>query len=535
MTDRQSTQYMDLGIAFLGSGGWHSTQQRNTNSVLVSRDGDKILIDAGEGTHRQIRRFETGLDIDDIFLTSPEFDHISGVGGVARAIELSDIESPILRIYGPEEAIEKVRSRNGGLDINFEIQFRILDGGDSINRDGYNIQAIDTDTTAQSVGYKISEEPRRGKFDRQKAESLGVEPGPKFQKLTDGKPVETSEGEVVRPDQVLGPKRPGRQIVYTGDTRPCESVLQASRHVDLLIHESTFDESLRERASETGHSTALEAARVADEASAKRLILTGISPRYTGRGYVLKTDAESVYDGDIIVARDGLQLSIGLSDTFSEDVEISAQESTSVTSIRDERQTLREQIENIRELARSGYFYKNKDDIETLVDGLDKLLNDVDNSVLVLGNFHGPYKNELDDIKQELNNLGYDAHTADNLPEDSTMSLEQNISTYMMLSRFSIMIDRDASGHLNEHEIAKRQRNVMARLVPQSTDERSTQMVGGAELIDINHIKGFKFQQRPSECLDDAIEWAEEYTTERLKRYREEYSWRQKSSYQEQS
>lgn len=515
-----------LKIIFLGTGGWVPTQERSLSSLLISRGGDRLLFDAGEGVARQLRRYNISPNISHIFLTSNEMDHVSGLPLLLNAIEsYGKPKDERLYIHTPEKCKQDIEEL---VNLHGEIEYPIIiDGvspGDEIELHEYSINTFATDTTEVSIGYALDEIPRRGRFDREYADERGVPPE-RFQELIDGSSIELEDDTVVQPDDVLGEPRPGRRVVYTGDTRPVKATVEAASHADLLIHEAMFDETQSERAVDMGHSTALEAAEVARQASVKRLALTNISARYTGRGFVLRQDAESVFDDEIIVANDGQSIDIPYPDQGESDYE-EISETTPIEDIREERESLREQIENLREMGKAGYLEAPHSQVEDLISALEEIIDSIDNSVMILGNFQGPYKNELEDLAGFVKDRGYDANTAEDLPEYGEKSVEQNVAVYMMLSKFSIMVDRNPSGHTVEYETAKRQRNVLARLIPEDSSSQSTYMIGGAEDVDLNHIRAFEFEDRPQERLDDAIEWAERIVKERCEAYQDRYPWR---------
>lgn len=526
MSRKLAENTVPFKIVFLGTGGWIPTQQRNLSSLLMYRGGDRLLFDVGEGVTRQLRRYDISPKISHIFLTSNEIDHVSGLPLLLNALVANGRpKDERLYIHTPEgskQDIEELVSLYG--ELEYPITVDDVSPGDELELDDYSIHTFATDTTGPSVGYALVEIPRRGQFDREYADELGIPPE-RFQELIDGSTIEIDNGTVIQPDDVLGEPRPGRQVVYTGDTRPGKTTIEAASHADLLIHEAMFDETQSERAVDTGHSTALEAAEVARQASVKRLALTNISARYTGHDFVLRRDAESVFDGEIFVATDGKNIDIPYPDQVETDYE-DISETTPVEGIREERESLREQIENLREMAKAGYLEAAHSQVEDLISVLEQTIDSIDNSVMVLGKFQGPYKNELIELTELLEEKGYDANTAEDLPEYGDKSLEQNVGIYMMLSKFSIMVDRDPSGHTIEYETAKQQRNVLARLIPEDDAGQSTFMIGGGEDVDLNHIRAFEFEDRPQERLDDAIEWAEGIVEERYEAYQSRYPWR---------
>ena len=145
-------------------------------------------------------------------------------------------------------------------------------------------------------------------------EELGIPPGPAYGKLHAGETVELEDGRVIEPERVVGPPRPGRSLVYTGDTRPVDAAVDAADEPDLLIHDATFDQELAGRARSTGHSTAREAGEIASRAGAKRLALTHISSRYPGDAREHAHEAAAAFDGDCFVAEDGQTVEIPFPD-----------------------------------------------------------------------------------------------------------------------------------------------------------------------------------------------------------------------------
>lgn len=293
---------MDLDITFLGTAGSAPTSARGLSSVLVRRGGERLLIDCGEGTQRQLMRC-TGLpEIDAIFLTHTHTDHVLGLPGMLKTFGLRDRSAP-LTIFGPDGLRKFWRDIDPLLGhLNYSVNVEELSDGDiAWEGDGYVIEAVATDHTVPSLGWFLDEYDRPGHFDVDKAKSLGVTPGKDFGRLQRGEVVELDDGTKIVPDQVLGEKRYGRKIVYSGDTKPCDAIYDVSKNASLLIHEATFLEDDTQRANETGHSTALEAARIASDAKVQMLALTHISTRYMPRDILAeaKQEFESTF-----VARD---------------------------------------------------------------------------------------------------------------------------------------------------------------------------------------------------------------------------------------
>jgi ribonuclease Z len=308
---------MTLQATFLGTSGAVPTTERNPSSVFVRREGDAFLFDAGEATQRQMMRYGTGFDVSDVFVTHAHGDHVFGLPGLVQTWDFNDREDP-LTIHVPRglrDQIEALVFAVGG-DVGFPVRISEVSAGETVlDRPEYEVRAFDTAHRTTSVGYALVEDDRKGRFDREKAEELGVPVGPKFSKLHEGNAVELEDGTVVRPEQVVGDPRPGRKLVYTGDTRPHDPVVAAADDADLLIHDATFTDDAAERAAETGHSTAGEAAGVAARAGARTLVLTHISSRYAGDAREVREDAEAAdFDGEVFVAHDGMTYDVPFPD-----------------------------------------------------------------------------------------------------------------------------------------------------------------------------------------------------------------------------
>lgn len=305
-----------MDVTFLGTSGAVPTSQRNPSAILLRREGDKFLFDVGEGTQRQMMRFTTGFDISNIFLTHLHGDHVLGLPGLLQTLDFNERSAP-LTIYTPAGTsgdIENLLDATGTTP-DFRVKIHSAPPDETIiQHDEYTIQTFETDHRTRSVGYALVEEKRKGRFNRERAEELGVPVGPKFQQLHEGSPVELEDGTVVRPEQVVGESRPGRRVVYTGDTRPIDAVISAASDADLLIHDSMFTHDRHDRAQHTGHSTAQEAATVASRAGVKCLALTHISSRYANNVTPLKNEAIETFGDDVFLPNDGDSLTISYPD-----------------------------------------------------------------------------------------------------------------------------------------------------------------------------------------------------------------------------
>jgi ribonuclease Z len=278
---------VELDVVFLGTSGSTPTAKRALSATLVRRGGDKILFDCSEGTQRQLLKSDVGLvELEEIFLTHYHADHYLGLPGMLKTFALRGREIP-LTIYGPrglDDLLATLRRIFGRL--TYPVATVELEPGASLERDGYRIDAFAVDHGVTAVGYALVEDTRPGRFDVDAATNLGVPDGPERGALQRGESVTLDDGRVVTPADVLGRARAGRKVVLSGDTAPAASVVEAAAEADVLVHEATFLADERSRARETLHSTAGEAALVAQEAGVKLLALTHVSTRYFGHQVV---------------------------------------------------------------------------------------------------------------------------------------------------------------------------------------------------------------------------------------------------------
>ena len=299
-----------IRVRFLGTAASCPTVSRNVSGIAVQRGGESFLLDCGEGTQRQIMRYGTGFSFAHIFVTHGHADHFLGLPGLLRTMGLQGREAG-MTIYGPAAATDLLNAavRMGLERLAFPVRVKGLAHGDRIDFDGWAIHAFNVDHGVAALGYALVEEMRLGRFDVDMARRLGVPEGPLFGRLHRGETIEVG-GRAITPDQVVGSPRPGRKVVYTGDTRPTRVTAAMAMGADLLIHDSTFGSEEKKRAWETRHSTAAEAAGVAARAKAKRLVLTHLSARYADAPRVLEKQARAVFPASM-VAHDGLEIEIG--------------------------------------------------------------------------------------------------------------------------------------------------------------------------------------------------------------------------------
>ena len=291
---------MDLDVHFVGTAGSVPSARRALPATLVRRAGDRLLFDCGEGTQRQLLRSTGLVELEEIFLTHFHADHFLGLPGMLKTYGLRGREQA-LTVYGPEGLEGLFRSLRPVLGrLPFPVNLVELAPNAEIVRDGYRIGAFAVDHGVRALGYAVIEDDRPGRYDEERARGLGVEPGPDFGRLQRGEAVVTAAGRV-EPDQVVGPPRPGRKVVLGGDSAPHEGTAASAWRADLLVHEATFTEDEVERARETRHSTARDAAELAARAEVRLLALNHVSPRYGGRE--LREEARSAF-GPTIVPRD---------------------------------------------------------------------------------------------------------------------------------------------------------------------------------------------------------------------------------------
>ena len=290
-----------LQLIFLGTGGSWPSVRRNVTSIAIKRGREIILFDCGEGTQRQFQKSELSyMQIKTIFITHFHGDHFLGLPGLIQTMQLNDRDQP-LHIYGPEgihELVQDILSL-GYFKPKYDIISHEVFDKDIIDFTDFEIHVLKVSHGVPSYAYCLYEKQRPGKFNKPKALSLQIPEGPLFNKLQKGQSIILENGTKITPDMVLGPKRPGRKVVYSGDTRPTESMIKFAENADVLIHEGTFDKTLNDLAYQYGHSTVSEAATIAKKASVKQLYIIHLSPRYV-EIKELKKDAESIFENVII-------------------------------------------------------------------------------------------------------------------------------------------------------------------------------------------------------------------------------------------
>jgi len=300
-----------LRVTFLGTSAAQPTAGRGLTATAVRHAGELLLFDCGEGTQRQMIRYGTGFAVDAVFFTHFHADHYLGIIGFLRTLGMMGREERLV-LHGPPPAKRLLNQAvHLGVDqLGFPLEIVELKDGDRLQRHGYSVRAVGVQHRINALGYVVEEDVRAGRFNLDRARALGVREGPDFGRLQRGESVVALDGKTVKPEDVMGPTRPGRKLVLSGDTRPCDAMVEAARQSDILIHESTFSDDDQARALETRHSTAREAGRVAQQAGTQRLILTHLSSRYDTDFARLLAQAREEFSGPVEVAHDGMTVDV---------------------------------------------------------------------------------------------------------------------------------------------------------------------------------------------------------------------------------
>lgn len=299
-----------LSVTFLGTSSAAPTKGRGLPAIAVQRDGDLVIMDCGEGIQRQVLSLGIGLNKETtILITHLHGDHVTGLLGLLQTMSLAQRTKP-LTVVGPAPLLQWLQSTYEILHIGltFELRFIPARPGVLLRRREYRIRAARAEHSIEAYGYTIEEHVRPGVFFPEKARALGVPEGRLWSSLQRGRSVIIGDRRVA-PSDVMGPRREGRKVGYSGDTRPSKRLVSLFRRSDLLIHDSTFSSRDCDRALERKHSTSVEAATVAKEARVGQLVLTHFSARYTSVSQLLR-EARAVFP-NTVAARDGMKLEVG--------------------------------------------------------------------------------------------------------------------------------------------------------------------------------------------------------------------------------
>ncbi len=297
-----------LQVYFLGTAGALPTPQRNPPCIMIRRGSDTLLFDCGEGAQQQMMRSRCGFLVNAVFISHWHADHFLGLFGLIQTLSFNGRTEP-LTIYGPEWVHEFVTILRQVARFNLKFSLESVELGNAswVRFNGYTVTAFSVKHGIPSLGYILEEDPRPGRFNREKAIGLGIAPGPQFGRLQRGETIRLGTGPdsiEIRPEQVLGGPRPGRKIVYTGDTRAVHmNIRDIAKNADLLIHDATYDESEAERGPEFYHATAAQAGEAASVLNARTLVLVHTSSRYTD-ALAHMSDAKKKFSGSIIAPND---------------------------------------------------------------------------------------------------------------------------------------------------------------------------------------------------------------------------------------
>jgi ribonuclease Z len=257
------------------------------------------MFDCGEGTQRQMFAARLGLNKKmKLFVSHMHGDHVFGIPGLIQSMSLLG-RTEILQIFGPKGIKDFIESINRTVPchLGFELNVQEIRDGVVTREPEYDVLSAWGKHTIPCLSYALVEKPRPGRFNVRMAKRLGVPEGPLWKRLQMGRSVKV-KGRTIGPKRIVGPPRAGSKLVYVTDTRPCVAVERLARGADLLVAESTFDDSKRERAFEYGHSTAVEAAELACKAKVKELVLTHLSASYEDSNILLK-QAKKVFSHTI--------------------------------------------------------------------------------------------------------------------------------------------------------------------------------------------------------------------------------------------
>ena len=305
-----------MKLVILGSGGSWPCRERAPPAAALKLNGDIILFDCAEGTQRQFMFSSLSfMQVKHILLSHLHGDHFLGLPGLIETMGLNDRQNE-LHVYGPLGTANRLRAlfKVGYFMANFPLTFHDLKGGDVVELEGVRITCAEAShLQVPSLAFAVEENGRPGRFDLEKARALGIPPGRLYNRLQAGETV-SHDGRTFSPDMVLGPPRKGRRVVYTGDTAPSPAILELARGCDLLIHDSTSDAALAEKANKYGHSSNVQAAEAARDAGAVTLVLFHISPRFREEDSPrILEEARKVFPNTIL-ASDLLELEVKLRD-----------------------------------------------------------------------------------------------------------------------------------------------------------------------------------------------------------------------------
>ncbi|WP_226657099.1 ribonuclease Z [Pseudalkalibacillus hwajinpoensis] len=294
-----------MEFTFLGTGAGVPSTKRNVSSTALRLDSGEVwLFDCGEATQHQILTSTITLSkLTKIFITHLHGDHIFGLPGILGSRSFQGGESE-LKIYGPKGLSRFINTaiEISGTHLRYPLRMIEIEDGFQMQESDITIKVALLEHGIDSYGYRLEEEDKTGALHVDKLKSIGVQPGPIYQKLKNGNSITLENGKMVHPSEVIGPPIKGRHIVYCGDTRFNEKTIRFAANADLLIHEATFSNKIPSLAFEYYHSTTEEAARIAKTAKVKKLLLNHISSRYQEVDMeALVSEARAVFENTDLV------------------------------------------------------------------------------------------------------------------------------------------------------------------------------------------------------------------------------------------
>jgi ribonuclease Z len=292
------TSHRSMTLTVLGTSAAIPAHGRHLSASVVQHGARTFLLDCGEGT--QFRLQAAGLSalrLDAVFVTHAHGDHLYGLPGLIATMALLGRRAP-LTVVGPAGLGAWFDATPGLEHLPFDLRVDEWAAGTAKavvwQDDAVIVTARALDHRVPAMGYRVEERARPGKLDVEKARALGITDWPDFRALKAGQAVTNADGETVRSEEVVGPPPRPRAVAYCLDTRPCEGSRLLARDADVLVHDATFAHAFAQRAFETGHATAREAAEVARDAGAHRLLLSHLSARYERAGPLVE-EARAVF------------------------------------------------------------------------------------------------------------------------------------------------------------------------------------------------------------------------------------------------
>jgi len=286
------------------------TENRNLPAIAVRYQGWVLMFDCGEDVQRQIDRASLGTNKKmAIFVSHMHADHILGLPGLLLRFSLLGRIKP-LNIYGPKELIDyvKVNQSTINLGTTFETMVHAIEPGVIFQEEDLTVTAFEVDHRGFALGYELTLQKPTGEFIPERAEKLGIPKGPMWSKLAAGESVQLEGGTTVHPEDVTGPRPNPVKIVYSGDTRPCQALREASKNANVLISEAMYTIEHENLAEERGHSTAKAMAEIASESNVRLLVLTHYSPRYFDGSDIIKEGKSNFVD--TVLARDLMRITL---------------------------------------------------------------------------------------------------------------------------------------------------------------------------------------------------------------------------------